>query len=457
MPITTLMITAFFLFLFVGALFNPMVGILNYLSIYLIFNQNIWYCKLLAPYLHRPSFIAFIFLCVGCSLNVKKLDWSISRREIEFYLFLATTWIVSIIFGLGMHEESWKFLQKISKVFVFVFIFLRVVHTLERYQILVWAFIIVALFLAFQAHMIGQFHEGRLENIGGIDFLEANAFASFLAFGISLLAFKIFSAPLWRKILYVIGIAVMINAIIFTKSRGAFVGIVLACPFVLFQTPKIYRKKIALYLILGAVLFFTLADKSFLSRMGTIQDQTEMAFDEGNGVQEKRRENRIDYWIASLRIFKDHPFGRGVMNFKYTLPKYDPRYPDADPHNTFVLCYSEIGIIGISFFLIIIIEAFRQLKRIRKMAKKTPKEQEITLQAISISAALLIYLLGNMMFHSYLYHEIIWILFALPICLENATRKLLNTSNTLPDGKQDLTNSPQRHKERRERTFYQNS
>jgi O-antigen ligase len=424
MSLTTILLAALLLSLLVGAFFNPMAGIFFYLSIYLLYNPTVWYGRPLAVYVQRPSLIAVIVLSIGCLLNIRKLDWNISRKEIEFYLFLGAAWLVSLAFGVGMHEQSWAVLEKITKMFVAIFILLRVVNTFERYNLLVWAYILAALFLAFQAHVSGQFFAGRLENMGGPDFREANSFASFLAVGISLLSFRFLNAPPWRKVLYVIGIAGMLNAIIFTKSRAVFMGMALACPFVLLQVPRIYRKRIFLYLILGAILLFTLADKYFLDRMATIKSHTREALNTELHV-EREKPNRIDFWKASLLMFKDHPLGIGVANFADTVPFYDPRNPGMDAHNTYVLCYSETGILGISLFVIIILETFLQLKRIRNLAQHTPEEPEITLNVLSISTSLLIYLLGGMMTHSYLYLEIVWMLFALPICLENATRKLV--------------------------------
>ncbi|MBE9540747.1 MAG: hypothetical protein IMF01_00390 [Proteobacteria bacterium] len=107
------------------------------------------------------------------------------------------------------------------------------------------------------------------------------------------------------------------------------------------------------------------------------------------------------------------------------VPYYDPRNPGKDAHNTYVLCYSEIGILGIALFLIIIGESFLQIRRIRLAVKDTPHENDITLHTLAITTALIIYLSGYMMTHSNLYTEMLWILLAMPICLENATKKLL--------------------------------
>jgi len=428
MAITPLFIAALFAALFFGALLNPTLGVLGYLSVYLFYDPSLWWFKSIAIYLTRPSLVASIFLFIGCLLHRDKIDWHISRREIQFYLFLGTAWLVSIVFGVGMHEESWWALEKITKMFIFIFLLLRVVHTLDGFKLLILGYILGAVFLAYQAHDIGEFHGGRLENMGGLDFREANAFALFMAFGITLLGFQLLKGAWWKKVLYVMAIAAMLDTIVLTQSRAAFMGIVLASPYVLLSAPQKYRKRIYLCVTLGAVLFFMLSDTYFIDRMDTIHDEAKQLETITNETQAEKL-SRIDFWKASVRIFTDHPFGIGVRNFENIVPYYNPRNPGMDAHNTYVLCYTEIGIIGIILFMVIIIEAFFQLRRIRRMIKGTPYEQEISIFAVSLGTSLLIYLLGGFMSHSYLYNEITWMLFALPICLENATRKLIDTAD----------------------------
>jgi len=393
------------------------------LSVYILYDPYIWWGASFQQYLPRPSLVAVIFLITGVFLHAKSFNWHISRREVEFYLFLVAAWLTSLVFGVGIEDNNWIYLTKLTKLFVFIFFFIRVVNSLDSYDQVVWTLILCAIFLAYQAHVVGYFHGGRLNNLGGIDFKEANGFASFLAGAITFLGVRLFRVPLWKKAIYVVGITLMLNTIIMTQSRAVFLGIIMAVPYVLFRAPPKYRKQVYLSVMLAAVLFFMLADMKFFGRMDTIQDQ----------LQDSQEEtiSRIDFWKASVPMFMDHPFGVGVKNFEKMVPYYDPRNTGMDAHNTYVLCYAEIGIIGIALFLIIITETFLQLRRIRLAVKNTPHENKIMLHALAITTVLIIYLLGYMTTHSNLYTEMLWILLAMPICLENATQKLLESENEI--------------------------
>lgn len=415
---TILFIYTVFISLFIGSLWRPIFGVLGYLSVYTLYDPYIWWGASFQQYLPRPSLVAVIFLITGVFLHAKSFNWHISRREVEFYLFLAAAWLISLVFGVGIEDNNWIYLTKLTKLFVFIFFFIRVVNSLDSYDQVVWTLILSAIFLAYQAHTVGDFHGGRLNNLGGIDFREANGFASFLAAAITFLGVRLLWVPLWKKAIYVVGIALMLNSIIMTRSRAVFLGLVMAGLYAAFRAPAKYRKHIYVVGILGVILFFMMVDAKFLERMDTIQYQ----------LQDSQEEtiSRLDFWKASIQMFMDHPLGVGVKNFEKMVPYYDPRNKGMDAHNTYVLCYAEIGIIGIALFLIIIAETFLQLRRIRLAVKNTQHENEITLHYVfAIATVLIIYLLGYMMTHSILYTEILWILLAMPICLENATQKLL--------------------------------
>lgn len=423
MSLTVLLIYTVFAGLFIGALFRPILGVLGYLAVYILYNPDIWWGATFQKYLPRPSFIAVIFLITGSLLHAKKLNWTFSRREIELYLFLGAIWLSSLVFGVGMEDNNWKSLEKMTKLFIFIFFFIRVVNSLDHYKKVVWTFVLGAVFLAYQGHTLssGHFAGGRLDSLGGIDFQEANGFAAFLAAAVTFAGIQMLRVSWWKKAFYIAGIALMLNAIVMTQSRAVFLGILMAVPYVFFRSPAERRKQIYACMALGMVLFFMLADVKFLGRMETIKEAAK------SGVKYGTEEtlSRWDFWKASLPMFKDHPFGVGIKNFEKMVSYYDPRNEGWDAHNTYVLCYSEIGILGITLFIFIIAGAWRQLTRIRKMAIDTLQGKEIDFHVFSLGVVLIIYLLGYMTTHSMLYAEIIWILLSMPICLENATRKVL--------------------------------
>ncbi|MFC1822446.1 O-antigen ligase family protein [Thermodesulfobacteriota bacterium] len=429
MGLTTLLITGIFFFLFLGTFWRPIFGIQFYLCVYILFNPYSWWATIFKM-VPRPSLFAAMVAIGGTLIHAKKAQWSISRREIELYLFLGAVWLSSMVFGVGLHENSWIYLDKVTKIFLFLFFFLRVVHSLETYKYVMWTIILTGLFFTYQAHIAGSgvYYDGRLDSLGGADFSEGNSFASFIVSGITFLGFQMLRFAWWKKFLCIIALAPMLNTVIMVQSRGVFLGMLIAALFILLRPLKAYRKQLFLYLILGLVAFSLLASTQFLDRMKTISGYIK-SDQSGVTAAEDGALGRFDFWKASVAIFKDHPFGIGVKNFEEIVSQYDPRNPGLDAHNTYVLCYTEIGILGFVLYMIIIFEALAQIRRIRKLTKGTISDSEISILALSLSTVLLIYITGTMPTHSLLYSEFTWILLSMPICLENAAKKLLEDEN----------------------------
>lgn len=423
MSITAIGILVVVFGLLIASFYKPIFGVLGYLTIYVIYNPDIWWGGYLQQYLPRPSFVAVIILLLSSLLHLSKLNWQITRREIELYLFLAIIWLVSVIFGVGIEKGNWIYLEKMTKLFVFIFLFIRVVTSVGHYKYVVWTLVLCACFLAFQAHSVssGYFTGDRLDALGGIDFREANGLGAFLALTVTFLGVELLRVSWPKRIVYVLAIGLMMNAMIMTQSRAIFLGLLIATPYVLLRAPNGYRMKTFICVLLGAILFFMLADIKFVKRMESIQ----------MGIENKQKEalSRTEFWKASLPMFLDHPLGVGIKNFERLLPNYGP-FKNMDAHNTYVLCYSETGILGIMLFMVIIVEALLQIRRIRITIKGTSHEREINLLAFSLGAVLIIYLGGYMMTHSILYSEILWILLTLPICLDNATKKLVDAKTS---------------------------
>lgn len=431
MGITTILVFALFLFFIVGALYHPIIGIMGYFLVYLNFNPYIWWCVSIFEVVKRPSLVVMIVLLISVVVHSGKLNWSFTRREIEIYLFLAVAFVVSVIGGIGVHEETWLVLDKMTKTFIFIFVFVRVVHKPIGIKIVIWTIIVNCIFLGFQGHQVGQFETGRLELIGGAEFQESNALALCMGFAIILMGFEILRATkLWKKALMIPGIAILIDTLVLTRSRAGFLGIIFAAPFVFAFSPRKYLKVLILYGVLGGLLILMLMDQAFIDRMNTITSSVD-SVREQEIIDHEKPLDRIDFWLTSIAIFKDHPWGIGVRSYERIVNSYDYRNKGRDPHNTYILIYTETGIVGILVFLIIIFESFFSLRKDIANSNKVLKNDELSLYGVAFGASLILYLMGGMTTHSYVYNEIVWILFALPICYTNAVKYALMSRDNI--------------------------
>jgi O-antigen ligase len=428
MPLTGLLIFGLFAISWVASLFHPVFGIAAYLLVYFIYDPTVWWADMINFGVLSPSYISMLFLLVGCALHHKKLNFRIARGEFYLFLFLALAWLVTMASNAGFDRISLIYLGKISRLFIFIFLFNRAVTSFSQLKFIIWICIAGGLFLTYQAHVAseGMFAAGRLDDVGGVDFSEANSLAGLLSIVVAFLAYKLLSAGWWRRILYVPAIAVLLNTIVMTRSRAIFLGMIIAAPFMAVMVPTGYKKKVLIFICLGAILLFLLSDYNFLIRMRSIGDQAQFITSDSSPAQL----SRVDYWKAAMQMIADHPFGVGIKHYQGLVSTYDPRIGRMDAHNTYVLCCAETGLLGFFLFMLIIAESFRSCRRAFRSTVDDSEKSEVEIVGCSLFAALLIFAAGLMTTHSILYTGMLWILLSFPFVYERAVDNMTKDKET---------------------------
>jgi O-antigen ligase len=428
MSLTGLFVFSIFAIFWVGSLFHPLFGVAGYLFVYIVYDPTIWWNYELTSDILSPSFISMVFLFAGCILHWQRLNFKIVKGELYIYLFLGLAWLTTIVSNLGLDGISLVYLAKLSKLLVFVFLFNRVVNSFSHLRFILWIVIAGGLFLGYQAHVAtaGMFTSGRLDEVGGVDFNEANSLAGILSLAVALLAYKLLLCGWPRRILYVPIIGLLLNAIVMTRSRAVFLGMLVAAPFMAIMAPTGYRKKILIFICLGAILFFALSDYTFLTRMQSIEYNAALLTLSGSPGEL----SRVDFWKAALRMIADHPFGVGIKHYERLISTYDRRIGRMDAHNTYVLCCAETGILGMALFMVIIAQSFLSVKRAFRNAVNHSQRSEVEIIGCSLFAALLIITIGLMTTHSILYSGMLWILLSLPIIYE----RVVSNAVTIEEG-----------------------
>jgi putative inorganic carbon (hco3(-)) transporter len=179
----------------------------------------------------------------------------------------------------------------------------------------------------------------RLHALGFLQ--DPNDFAQAMVITLPLLLLGYRPGRTLRNLVWVaLPAAVLLYAILLTHSRGALVG-------------------------LGAMLFFGARKRLGTTRtlvVGAVMMAGVLATSFGGGrafsTQESSAGDRIDAWYAGFTMFKSSPlFGIGYESFG------DHHHLTA--HNSFVLCFAELGLFGYFFWLAMIVTAFLGLNRAR--------------------------------------------------------------------------------------------
>lgn len=162
-----------------------------------------------------------------------------------------------------------------------------------------------------------------------------------------------------RAVYYAIAL-VMALGIVYTNSRGGFVGLLAVALYMWWVSRNRIRN--ALIAVLLAGLTVVLAPAGYFDEMRSIND-----------TEDSTRVGRILQWRIGWAMFADNPIaGVGTANYPWRASEYHQTLPDYDPagrqyggraaHSLYFTLLPEFGMVGTSLFVLIVVGMMRRLK-----------------------------------------------------------------------------------------------
>jgi len=208
-----------------------------------------------------------------------------------------------------------------------------------------------------------------------------------------------------NKILFIFNISVIIFgilSIIFARSEGAIIAIILSILFISFIYVKDKLNFIFATIIVGTSLFFIPKTQSFLYNKVLLNDYSGKI--------------RYQMWVETKNMLKDNfIFGAGLNNYQNKIQPYklNKNYETfLFPHNIILNFWSELGFFGLIIFIIIFYIFFKKCYLLKDKNKSL---------AIAISAsmfALIIHGLVDVPFFKNDLAILFWTIISLSIVLE---------------------------------------
>lgn len=423
------MTTIVFLIAYVGgclaALRYPLIGVITYLMIYFTYPAMAWWSKPIEWMDIRYAYTAAAFTAAGIFINWYRLrpGRSMWQRQEVLMLMLLGTMYISMFSGAGPCDTSYRQIDKMFKVFVFVMMMTHVVTDLKSYRAFVWAVVIGTFYLAYQSYTAGpsSFIDGRLNDIGGPDFDRAPELGVHFVVILPFFAILMLTDTRWSaRIFLTFAAALVCNGIVLTRTRSAMTAILVGLVWGLIRMPSRWRSRLIPIGVAGVIGAYALTDQAFWDRMSTIpkeiEEQSQIKHD-ARGVV--KTSGRLPTWMAAWNMWRDNPFGVGIGNFTRLIENYPPALYAIDAHNTVVLCFAELGVLGILTFIAILWTLAGQIRRIKRIVDCYPHLRWLRMQVYALELSVIIFLVGGMTVSRF-YCEMFWVVLAMPICLERA-------------------------------------
>lgn len=429
MPLKSIFFLILFFILSTGSLFNPILGIIGYISHYHIHPERQWWGASLNNLGIRYSFTIAILIIIGTliHINKQKIKKIFYSQEILLIIFVIIIWLSKFL-GLAPspdYDPSEYPPFKVAKIAIFTLFLTHVVTDLKKYEAIIWTFVLLNLYLGYSCYTApsSAFISGRLSiGIGGPDFAESSFLAGHFVAILPFMVIFVFTGNWKKKIIAVIAAAFVTNGIILTQTRAAllaaFVGIIFT---VIWSVPN-YRSKIFILLLIGVLGGLSLTNTDFWQRMQTIKANED-------GGYEDSAESRLEMWQTALKMMKARPLGFGSGNFQKYMGDYnDEGHQNRDTHNTYLRCGAELGFHGLMVFLMMIVNAFLILRRIKKKAIIIKDAKYFFICAYALQLTLITYMTCGI-FMSQTYHEETYWFLLLPVCLERALENSTQAAN----------------------------
>lgn len=224
----------------------------------------------------------------------------------------------------------------------------------------------------------------------------------------SLIAAIPFAALAWRRhsmignlFLAIIPIAILVYGVYLTGSRGGLLTL-MVITFIAIR-PKLGTALSTIALVLGGLglLAITFGGRAF----GLDQSAT----------------NRIEAWSVGLQLLKQHPI-TGVGYGLFT------DFNRLTAHNSYVLCFSELGLPGYFLWIMLLLVTMLELNAIRKMPVKSDDDLTLRRYARSIQLSLYAFLVAAW-FLSRTYVVTLYLLIALAIAAAEVARRAGKTAS----------------------------
>jgi hypothetical protein len=360
-----------------------------YQAYYFLNPQTKWWGDYI-PDLSYSFYIVLTLLIITC-INWTKLKENKIRSIPQFYFLYFTAFLYAIASLYAVLPQVHAIaLDAVLTITVLISIVYKLVRTEKHLDIILIGYVIFAGYMGYYVSQFGRTNNGRFEGAGMVDSPDANGIGAALAPALIICMYYFWvNTNLKSRILFGLLGMYLANALVQIGSRGAFLGVAFGSAIFLYLLffsklqRKNQRKGLVVLVILGLVGVATVTDSSFWNRMGTIKS------DNVENTQKESGSTRLYFWLASVDMAKDHPFGAGASGFVYYSPFYIPESIDTGNsrnravHSTWFEVLSEIGYLGIFSFSGMIYFSFSTIiKTTKKLKEDNNLEQYFKVVAI---------------------------------------------------------------------------
>lgn len=410
--------------------------------------------------LFRPDFGILVYIWIGL-MNPHRLSWRLENAPVGLAVAVATilgtvmkgeirripmrftTALLILWAGYttvttlnAISHEAWVEWNRFSRILLMCFVAMMLLQERKRLEKYVWVCMASVAFYSVKGGIFSIVTRGQYRVWGPVgSFIEGNnelALAELMILPL-MLYFLRQAKRYWERRAYQVAFVLTILSILFSYSRGAFVGF--AGVMTVMMARSRYRIQAFLLTIVLGGLLFAFVPTEWKERMFSIRDyQTDQS-----------AQGRINAWHFAYNVAKTHLFGGGFRTFtKDLFAIYAPNPTDVhDAHSIYFEVLGEQGFPGLVIFLGILGGSLWRLERLRRFQRKDPTRSWVRDLAEMMQYSLVAYMMGGA-FLGLAYFDLPYYLIISALLLEFIAQRDVQTERQAVRAAAQETLAPQR-------------
>lgn len=270
-------------------------------------------------------------------------------RQVKYIVLIYGMMILSAPFSVWPSASISFVFSDFIKLLLFIYLLIVCINNEDELNLLCWSLVVSALLTDIACFISPRVIAGR--EFVGISY-DPNDMALFLVITVAIMIFMFENNTGWRKILLLFTIFFSLFVIIKTGSRGSILAFGAVILSVLYQKGFKYSFKRLPVLAIIAMIVLSNSPADKIERYATM-------FEPDYNTTEKG--GRLEIWKRGASIMLENPLlGSGVNQFATANGKLESGSWQT-AHNSYVLVGAELGIIGLSLFLLLLLTSIKQL------------------------------------------------------------------------------------------------
>ncbi len=350
---------------------HPIYGLVTYMGVFYLPPYLRWWGEAL-PNL-RWSLLAAVVTLAAVQIHRTKLlshGKLFSHSVVKWLLVLVVWMLIQLSWAINFDEQL-DLLTYYVKFLVVIYFIYRIIDSEEKLLIFLRAHVVGCFVLGWTAYT--QYEGGRFEDFGGAGGGDANSFGLQLVTGIFAASALFLAGKKWDKLAVFLSVPFIVNGVVTTISRSAFLAVSTGGLIYNYFTPKPYRRRVFVLSLLAIALFLILTNPIYWARMDSLKRAGEdvEGVDTGSG--------RLVLIEKQWDMFKAKPLGHGHRGTAYLSPAYladqyltgSAGSRGRSSHNTFMTMLVEHGLIGAAVYVAIVLWMIKSLRALWRRVRGT--------------------------------------------------------------------------------------